>query len=100
MFRHERPQKGRLRQFHQIGVELMGAAQPQADVEVIACGARVLDALGVLGDTVLELNTLGDPESRDGYRVALVEYFTDRSEERRVGKECVSTCRSRWSTNH
>src|SRR3546814_4604977 len=55
----------------------MGAAQPQADVEVIACGARVLDALGVLGDTVLELNTLGDPESRDGYRVALVEYFTD-----------------------
>ncbi len=60
MFRYERPQKGRFRQFHQIDVELIGLAQPQADVEVIALGADILDALGVLPRTVLELNTLGD----------------------------------------
>lgn len=75
MFRHERPQKGRLRQFHQIGIELIGLAQPEADVEVIAAGVRVLDALGVLDKTVLELNTLGDAESRVAYRDALVGYF-------------------------
>lgn len=77
MFRYERPQKGRLRQFHQIGVELIGVAQPQADIEVIACGARILDDLGVLSDTVLELNTLGDTASRTAYRAALVTYFSD-----------------------
>ena len=60
MFRYERPQKGRLRQFHQIGVELIGAAEPMADVEVIAVGAHILETLGVLTHTVLELNTLGD----------------------------------------
>jgi histidyl-tRNA synthetase len=75
MFRYERPQKGRFRQFHQIGVELLGVAQPQADIEVIACGAAVLDALGVLKRTVLELNTLGDAASRQAYRAALVEYY-------------------------
>src|SRR3981081_646111 len=53
MFRYERPQKGRFRQFHQIGVELIGVAQPQADVEVIATGARILDELGILSRTVL-----------------------------------------------
>ena len=52
MFRYERPQKGRLRQFHQIGVELIGAAEPEADVEVIALGADILERLGVLADTV------------------------------------------------
>jgi histidyl-tRNA synthetase len=76
MFRYERPQRGRLRQFHQIGVELIGAAQPQADIEVIALGARILDALGVRENTVLELNTLGDLESRTAYREALVSYFS------------------------
>jgi histidyl-tRNA synthetase len=76
MFRYERPQKGRLRQFHQIGVELIGVEQAQADLEVIACGARVLDDLGVLGETALELNTLGDSESRGRYREALVSYFS------------------------
>ena len=76
MFRHERPQKGRQRQFHQIGIELIGVAQPQADVEVIAAGVRVLDALGVLDKTVLEVNTLGDPASREAYRAALVDYFS------------------------
>jgi histidyl-tRNA synthetase len=77
MFRHERPQKGRQRQFHQIDVELLGVAEPLGDVEVIAVGAEVLGALGVLEKTVLELNTLGDPQSRRAYRAALVEYFQD-----------------------
>jgi histidyl-tRNA synthetase len=78
MFRHERPQKGRFRQFHQIGVELIGVAQPQADIEVIALGSRILDALGIGQRVVLELNTLGDPESRAAYREALVDYFSTR----------------------
>ncbi|MBT3789704.1 MAG: histidine--tRNA ligase [Alphaproteobacteria bacterium] len=75
MFRYERPQKGRLRQFHQIDAEIIGVAGPQADIEVIALGADILRALGVLDLTTLELNTLGDVESRGAYRVALVEYF-------------------------
>src|ERR1700758_4947931 len=58
MFRYERPQKGRFRQFHQIGVDLIGVAQPQADIEVIALGDRILDTLGVRKRTVLDLNTL------------------------------------------
>jgi len=76
MFRYERPQKGRLRQFHQIGVELLGVPTPQADVEVIALGAHVLDELGLAGRAELELNTLGDAESRDSYRRVLVDYFS------------------------
>jgi histidyl-tRNA synthetase len=76
MFRYERPQKGRLRQFHQIDVELLGVAEPQGDVEVIALGAHVLEDLGVLGATTLELNTLGDAESRTAYRTALVGYLS------------------------
>src|SRR3954451_7090701 len=76
MFRYERPQKGRFRQFHQIGVELLGVAQPQADIEVIALGHRILTALGIADRVVLELNTLGDPESRARYRAALVAYFS------------------------
>ena len=78
MFRYERPQKGRFRQFHQIDVELIGLAQPQADVEVIALGADILDALGVLPRTVLELNTLGDAPSRHAYREALLGYYRER----------------------
>jgi histidyl-tRNA synthetase len=76
MFRYERPQKGRYRQFHQIGLELIGAAEPLADAEVIACGRDILTALGVAGAVTLELNTLGDTESRAAYRAALVEHFT------------------------
>ena len=76
MFRYERPQKGRFRQFHQIDVELIGVAQPLGDVEIIALGAEILDALGVLKRTVLELNTLGDVESRQAYRAALVTHYT------------------------
>ncbi len=76
MFRYERPQKGRYRQFHQIGIELIGPSEPLADAEVIACGWDILKALGVHADTVLELNTLGDQESRTAYRGALVAYFS------------------------
>ncbi len=75
MFRYERPQKGRLRQFHQIDVEIIGVAEPLADIEVIAAGARVLDSLGILGRTSLEINTLGDSESRAAYRQTLVAYL-------------------------
>jgi histidyl-tRNA synthetase len=81
MFRYERPQKGRFRQFHQIGVELIGVAQPQADIEVIASGRRILDALGISDRVVLELNTLGDIESRGAYREALISYFSARASE-------------------
>ena len=76
MFRYERPQKGRYRQFHQIGIELVGPSEPLADAEVIACGWDILQALGIAGDTVLEINTLGDKASRQAYRDALVAYFT------------------------
>ncbi|HLB96985.1 MAG TPA: ATP phosphoribosyltransferase regulatory subunit, partial [Acetobacteraceae bacterium] len=72
MFRYERPQKGRYRQFHQIDIEVIGSADPLADAEVIACGWDILTALGVAGDTVLEINTLGDKPSRAAYRDALV----------------------------
>lgn len=75
MFRYERPQKGRYRQFHQIGIELIGVSEPLGDIEVIAAGAQILDRLGVLRHTTLELNTLGDSESRAAYRSALVEYL-------------------------
>jgi len=80
MFRYERPQKGRLRQFHQIGVELIGAPEPEADLEVIAVGADILQRLGVVGDTTLELNTLGDRESRRVYRDVLVSYLEGHRE--------------------
>src|SRR5262249_46347685 len=75
MFRYERPQKGRLRQFHQIGVELLGIPGPLGDVEVIALGAQILAELGVLDRTALEINSLGDAASRSLHRAALVEYF-------------------------
>jgi len=75
MFRYERPQKGRMRQFHQIGVELVGAAEPMADVEVMALGRHILDALGLGDDVTLELNSLGDPASRSAYRHALKAYL-------------------------
>lgn len=77
MFRYERPQKGRMRQFHQIGVELLGVADPLADVEVIALGQHLLEELGVADKTTLELNTLGDPASRSAYRDKLVAYLRD-----------------------
>jgi len=81
MFRYERPQKGRFRQFHQIDVELLGVAQPLGDVEVIALGAEILAALGVRERTILHINTLGDGPSRSAYRLALVNYYRDRAGE-------------------
>ena len=75
VFRYERPQKGRYRQFHQLDVEVLGAGEPAADVEVISFGAQLLDELGVEGVT-LKLNTLGDAETRTGWRAALVAHFT------------------------
>lgn len=80
VFRYERPQKGRLRQFHQINVECLGIAEPQADVEILALAADILDALGVLRDCALEINSLGDAESRAAYRSKLVEYFGAHSD--------------------
>lgn len=77
MFRHERPQKGRLRQFHQVGVELLGVEAPLADVEVIALAWRVLSELGLASKVRLEINTLGDAESREAYRNTLVAYLSD-----------------------
>ena len=77
MFRHERPQKGRLRQFHQFGVELLGVGAPLGDIEVIAMAAQILDALGVGESTTLEINSLGDPQSRKAYRDVLLGYLSD-----------------------
>ncbi len=76
MFRHERPQKGRLRQFHQVGVELLGIDSPLADVEVVAMGWRILAALGAADTVRLEINTLGDADSRAAYRDTLVAYLS------------------------
>lgn len=76
MFRYERPQKGRYRQHSQIGMEIIGAAEPLADAEVIACGWQILRALGIAEHVMLNLNTLGDKASRDAYRTALVAYLT------------------------
>lgn len=75
MFRYERPQKGRYRQLHQIGLELIGVSQPTGDVEVLAAGAMILEALGLKDRVTLELNTLGDSESRDAFRAVLIDYF-------------------------
>ena len=74
MFRHERPQRGRLRQFHQVGAEVFGVAAPELDAEMIVMTARMLRELG-LEDVQLQLNSLGTPESRAAYREALVAYL-------------------------
>jgi histidyl-tRNA synthetase len=90
-FRFERPQKGRYRQFHQLAAEIVGAAEPAADVEIIAMGAQLLSELGIGARVDLKLNTLGDPATRDAWRGALVEYFRehrgDLSEESRLRLE-------------
>ncbi|MCW0180997.1 MAG: histidine--tRNA ligase [Zavarzinia sp.] len=76
MFRYERPQKGRLRQFHQVDAEVLGVPEPQADIEVLALGADFLGALGLGSRVELKLNTLGDTDSRNNYRQALINYFS------------------------
>lgn len=75
MFRYERPQAGRQRQFHQIGLELLGSPSPLADVETIALATDILERLG-LQHLTLELNSVGDASDRQRYRAALVEYLT------------------------
>jgi len=74
MFRHERPQKGRTRQFHQVGAEVFGAPGPDVDVELLAMGERLWKRLG-LADVTLELNSLGNADERAAYREALVDYM-------------------------
>jgi len=75
MFRHERPQKGRYRQFHQIGVEALGFAGPDMDVEHLLMTARLWKMLGLADAVTLELNTLGGAEARASHRKRLIEYF-------------------------
>src|SRR6187551_2006378 len=75
VFRYERPQKGRFRQFHQIDAEVIGAAEPAADVELLAMADQLLKELGVADGVTLHLNTLGDAPSREAWRMALVEHF-------------------------
>jgi histidyl-tRNA synthetase len=91
MFRHERPQKGRYRQFHQFSVEALGFAEAETDAELIAMSARLWQALGI-SNVSLELNSLGTPESRNEYRSKLTEYFRahaaelDADSERRLDR--------------
>ncbi len=75
LFRYERPQKGRYRQFHQLDAEIIGAAEPLADVELLVMADQLLNELGIADGVTLQLNTLGDATSRDAWRTALVEYF-------------------------
>ena len=86
MFRHERPQKGRYRQFYQIGAEAFGLDGPDIDAEMIYMTARLWRALGI-ADVRLEINTLGSPEARAAYRERLVEYFGGKRE--RLDEDCL-----------
>jgi histidyl-tRNA synthetase len=92
MFRHERPQAGRLRQFHQFGVESLGMADPRADVEVIALLWRILNDLGLQGLT-LEINNLGYTADRDSYRPHLMTYL------RRYESSLCGNCQRRIEAN-
>lgn len=77
MFRYERPQKGRTRQFHQVGAEVYGMSGPAIEAELILLSARLWQQLGIASNVQLEINTLGSTEDRDNYRRVLVEYFND-----------------------
>lgn len=92
MFRYERPQQGRMRQFHQFGVEVLGSNEPAVDAEVISLALACFKNLG-LGSLKLVLNSLGDTESRQNYRQALVEHFTPHKD------ELCSDCQSRLTQN-
>lgn len=91
MFRHERPQKGRLRQFHQMDVEVLGASHPRVDAEVMAMGAFLLGELGI--DVSLEVNSLGCPECRPEYRAELISFIEQRLE------HLCDDCKRRTTTN-
>jgi len=75
LFRYERPQKGRYRQFHQLDAEVIGAGEPQADVELLCLADQLLRELGVADGVTLTLNTLGDGETREAWRAALIAHF-------------------------
>lgn len=91
-YRYEKPQAGRLREFHQFGVECMGAAEPAADAEVIALARQVLMSVGI--DKIsLEINSIGCPECRKAYHAALKEYFSQNLE------ELCGTCKERLERN-
>ena len=75
VFRYERPQKGRFRQFHQLDAEIIGTDSPEADVELLVLADQLLRELGISDAVTLELNTLGDAETRDSWRAALVAHF-------------------------
>ena len=77
MFRYERPQKGRLRQFKQLGIECLGLSSPMADIEVISLGHDFLDKINILNKISLKINSLGDFDSRIKYRDSLVKYLKD-----------------------
>ena len=81
MFRYERPQKGRYRQFHQLGVESFGSALPDADAELIAMTHLMWQELGLKDEMRLELNSLGELDERHAYREALVAYLTDKQDQ-------------------
>ena len=81
MFRYERPQKGRYRQFHQLGVESFGSALPDADAELIAMTHLMWQQLGLKDEMRLQLNSLGESDERHAYRDALVAYLTDKQEQ-------------------
>jgi histidyl-tRNA synthetase len=81
LFRYERPQKGRYRQFHQIDAEIIGAAEPQADIELLVMGDQIIKELGIADGVTLQLNTLGDADSREAWRNALVAYFKDHAKD-------------------
>lgn len=91
MFRHERPQKGRLRQFHQMDVEVLGSASPRIDAELMAMGSLLFTELGIA--VKLELNSLGCPECRPSYRKNLLEFINSR-----LDRLC-SDCKRRSTTN-
>ncbi|MFT5727345.1 MAG: histidyl-tRNA synthetase [Desulforhopalus sp.] len=91
MFRHERPQKGRLRQFHQMDVEVLGSESPRVDSELMAMGALLFAELGI--DVSLELNSLGCPVCRPGYREVLVAYIDERKD------ALCDDCKRRSETN-
>jgi histidyl-tRNA synthetase len=80
IFRYERPQKGRYRQFHQLDAEIIGTAEPLADVELIVMADQLLQEMGIVEGVTLELNTLGDTPSRDAWRAALITYFNDHKD--------------------
>ena len=81
MFRYERPQKGRYRQFHQLGVESLGYEDSYSDVESISLAKNILDKLGLKEKVCLEINTLGDKESRDKHRTALVDFLKPKADQ-------------------